>query len=268
MGWLLAGGALLIIFVLKNSGRTSSGQAQGARREASASSSSPIAATVPAPAPSSSEFTVLAPTSILAPADPQPGSNVVLNPGNIPAELYAVMSAGGAASDQDLERAAARARQLNRFDLGTYFDGLLQHRQDAARTFQTVSEDDANTVDSVVQTEPDHDAATGVPVERLAMEEVEVPSSRTPRGDRTVQQRVQTTELPRARADRGQLHTLALRVADNLRRTGRRAYDRALVTSFQRGAGLAADGDYGNRTRQALGYYGQIPASQLPASQY
>jgi hypothetical protein len=40
------------------------------------------------------------------------------------------------------------------------------------------------------------------------------------------------------------------------------------LKAFQRGAGLAVDGDYGDRSRQALGFYGQIPAEQLPASQY
>lgn len=40
------------------------------------------------------------------------------------------------------------------------------------------------------------------------------------------------------------------------------------MKTFQRGAGLAADGDYGPRTRQALGHYGRMNAAEVPPAQY
>lgn len=268
MGWLLAGGVLLVVFVLKGGRDRVAPQPSAANRQPREVPAQPAPGqppAVPPAAPTAPEFTVMPPTSILAPSSPQAGDQVVLDPWEIavvqaqsvPAELLGVLRAGGAASDQDLERAAARAVALGRQDIATYFQNRLDRRRQAERT-TAVS----------VDTEPDHDPESGAPVERLEMVEREVPSSARPRGDRTVRQSVQTDALPTPTVDRNQLHALALRVADNLRRTGRRAYDRNLMKAFQRGAGLAADGDYGNRSRQALGYYGQIPAAQLPPSQY
>lgn len=75
-------------------------------------------------------------------------------------------------------------------------------------------------------------------------------------------------ELPRARATRGQLKTLADQVVANLNASGHRQYDIALMKRFQRAAGLGADGRYGDRTRQALGHYGRLTAGQVPPSEW
>jgi hypothetical protein len=54
---------------------------------------------------------------------------------------------------------------------------------------------------------------------------------------------------------------LSRSVANNLRR-GKASYDRRLLESFQRKAGLTPDRAYGGRTRGALVYFGQRDAPQ------
>lgn len=63
-------------------------------------------------------------------------------------------------------------------------------------------------------------------------------------------------------------HTLAMHVVDDLNRAGYRAYNRPLMRQFQRDVGLAPDGDYGPRSRQALGFYSRLPAGALPPAEY
>jgi murein L,D-transpeptidase YcbB/YkuD len=58
--------------------------------------------------------------------------------------------------------------------------------------------------------------------------------------------------LDPARLDRAA--GLAKQVAESVKKSGK-AYDRALVTAFQREAGLAADGIYGPRTAGAVKWY-------------
>ena len=66
------------------------------------------------------------------------------------------------------------------------------------------------------------------------------------------QRRVSTTDIRKAK-------NMAPQVSSNLRTGGRGGYDRNLLRTFQRYAGLGADGIYGPRTHGALVYFRQSP---------
>lgn len=150
---------------------------------------------------------------------------------SIPPALLAVVHQGGSANETELLNAAEEARNLGRTDLFNYFMGRVQARREYAAASH--------------ERPPAPRTVPGVPVAS-----------------------VQPSALPTARASREELFQLAQRVADSIRRSGHRAYDRALLKTFQRKAGLGVDGDYGRQSAQALGHYGRFPAGQVPAPQY
>lgn len=228
MGFLLIGLGALAVWAL-TSGR-SHGQPPAPQAPAPA-------AIVPPPAPTASSFVVRPePThdggSIMPPADLGPMDAELTDLADIPAELLAVMQQGGSASAAELEAAIRTADGLGRYDLADYFGRRLGRRREYERAQRE---------------------GTAPPDRR----DVPIPT-----------QSSQPQAMPAANADRAELSRLATRLADNLRRSAYRQYDRSLLIRFQTAAGLRADGKYGRQSANALGLYGHLPAGQVPDPQY
>ena len=165
-------------------------------------------------------------------ADMGPRTVELIDTADLPPELLPIVQQAGSASVQDLERGALLAEELGFPDIADHLRLRVTRRTDFAQAQR------AGTAPP---------PARDVPIRAVSF---------------------QPSALPTAHADRAELQRLATRLADNIRRSGARQYDRALLVRFQQAAGIQADGKYGRQSQQALGTYGHIPAGQLPPPQY
>lgn len=228
----------LVLWAL-TSGRTSG------RPPAPEATRTPI---VPAPAPTGPNVVVIpdqppivVPSSepthdggvITPPLEPGMGPRQLeIDPADLPPELLAIVQQGGSASAADLEAGARTADELGYPDVADYLRARV-----TART-------------------------------RYATAQREGTAPPTPRNVPIPAQSVAPEALPVARTDRAELQRLATRLADNIRRSAPRRYDRSLLIRFQTAAGLRADGKYGRQSASALGLYGHLSAGQVPEPQY
>lgn len=240
MAFLLIGLGGLVVWAL-TSGRTS-GRPPAAEVPRSA------AVAVPAPAPSGPAVVVIPdqppitafatePTHdggvITPPLEPGMGPRQFdIDPADIPPELLGLVEQGGSASVSELEAGARTADELGYPDIADWLRTRISRR---------------------------------TAYEAAQHEGMAPPRAR----DVPIPQQSQAPEaLPAASANRAELSRLATRLADNIRRSAPRQYDRSLLIRFQTAAGLRADGKYGRQSANALGLYGHLPAGQVPEPQY